>query len=538
MHLLIPFFLVATTAGVSPIDKVAVIDFATPGLAVTEGKALSDNLVGIVAAEIARLGHNVVSTADINAMLSLEKQKELMGCSEISCLAEIGGALGADLMVSGSVGKLGDVFSLTMTLVDPKKADTKQRFQGTAGTEAALGATAKRGVAVLFGKSVDLGGTGMMVVRTVPHGGTVFLDGKAVGTEPVTLDEVVAGDHELTAAKGSLKGHVALALTPGGTERVSIQLNESTPVKVKIISSPPDARVLIDGKEEGNTPLLLTDVNCGERHIRIELNNHVPYERVHDLSCAAFEKNGEQPFRIEAKLARLAKVQVVSTPPNAQVLIDGKDVGRTPIVVSGLNFGEHTVRIELANHQTYERTHTISAAEAETKGDEAVKIETDLPYQLDLAVPIIFAVSGTSAFNSLANQTAAQFEVGTSRRWFEGTLAWLTKNGVAATVRVFVYHGLLDIGIAGRAVGVLGTGTKMDGTTGDVQILPFVGGGLSLGKGFDFVLGTWGVRLEAYVVKCLSKASDNKVDVTTFPGPYVRSDSVLFPVSLGLYWRL
>lgn len=296
--------LTAVTPAAAATDKVAIIDFTTPGLPAAEGKALSDSLVGVVAAEIARLGHNVVSSADINAMLSLEKQKELIGCSEASCLAEIGGALGVDLMVSGAVGKLGDTFTMTMTLVNPQRAEVKQRFQGTAGTEAALGATARRGVAVLFGRATDLSGAGIIAVQTEPPGGTVFLDGKAVGAEPIILDNVIAGDHIVSASKGTLVGKQSILMAAGAVERITIPLKSAATVKVKVFSSPINARVLIDGREVGKTPVVVSNVECGKRDVRVELDNHVPYEQVHDFSFAEFEKNGEEPLKVDADLTR------------------------------------------------------------------------------------------------------------------------------------------------------------------------------------------------------------------------------------------
>src|SRR4051794_12620642 len=104
----------ALAADGAPRQKVAVLDFATPGVEAEAGKAISRNLVGIVSAEVARAGYDVISSADIEAMLSYERKRDLLSCEDnTSCLAEIGGALGADLMVSGSAGKLGNTFNVS-----------------------------------------------------------------------------------------------------------------------------------------------------------------------------------------------------------------------------------------------------------------------------------------------------------------------------------------------------------------------------------------------------------------------------------------
>jgi hypothetical protein len=69
-----------------------------------------------------RPGVSVITEADMVALLGLERQKQIIGCSEGSCLAEIGGALGADRLITGSVGRLGSTVVINLTTLDPKTA--------------------------------------------------------------------------------------------------------------------------------------------------------------------------------------------------------------------------------------------------------------------------------------------------------------------------------------------------------------------------------------------------------------------------------
>ena len=62
-------------------------------------------------------------------MLALDKMKSLSGCdSSVSCLAEIGGALGVELMIAGRVGKLGNSYVINLQLVNTKKSFVEQRL--------------------------------------------------------------------------------------------------------------------------------------------------------------------------------------------------------------------------------------------------------------------------------------------------------------------------------------------------------------------------------------------------------------------------
>ncbi len=66
----------------------------------------------------------IVSPSDIASLLGFDKQKQLLGCSEASCLAEIGGALGAERLISGNVGRVGNSLMVYLSSMDPVAART------------------------------------------------------------------------------------------------------------------------------------------------------------------------------------------------------------------------------------------------------------------------------------------------------------------------------------------------------------------------------------------------------------------------------
>jgi TolB-like protein len=102
--------------------KVAVLDVQD----ITTGQAEHARLLTqIITGELSRDGSlDVVSSSQIRDMLGFEKQKQLLGCNEGSCLAEIGGALGVDYLLVGQLGKIGSRFRLDLSLIDQKKART------------------------------------------------------------------------------------------------------------------------------------------------------------------------------------------------------------------------------------------------------------------------------------------------------------------------------------------------------------------------------------------------------------------------------
>lgn len=78
-------------------------------------------LSGLITAELAKQpGVEVVASADVRTQLELEGNRQALGCdtASASCLAELAGAMGTRLVVSGTVGRLGSEISLQLSLFD------------------------------------------------------------------------------------------------------------------------------------------------------------------------------------------------------------------------------------------------------------------------------------------------------------------------------------------------------------------------------------------------------------------------------------
>jgi hypothetical protein len=69
-------------------------------------------------------GLNVLTAQDVQNLVDVEAQKQMMGCQpgSESCLAEVASAMGADLVLSGDVGKLGANTVINLHLFDAARA--------------------------------------------------------------------------------------------------------------------------------------------------------------------------------------------------------------------------------------------------------------------------------------------------------------------------------------------------------------------------------------------------------------------------------
>jgi TolB-like protein len=89
---------------------------AGTGLPTATVQSIGDLLLGEVSKRLP--GERVIGMVDIENMLGLERLKDVAGCEDTACAAEIGGALGVDFLLTGSVGQVGSYTIVSFTLID------------------------------------------------------------------------------------------------------------------------------------------------------------------------------------------------------------------------------------------------------------------------------------------------------------------------------------------------------------------------------------------------------------------------------------
>jgi hypothetical protein len=123
------------TAGAAPSQGPALALAKATSLLVLDLKGMGQlpndvprSLTKMLLATLDPIGNlRTVSTDDVQAMLNVEKQKDLIGCTTTACMAEIGGALGTDVVLYGEISRIGSRYSVTMSLVSSGKAQVLGR---------------------------------------------------------------------------------------------------------------------------------------------------------------------------------------------------------------------------------------------------------------------------------------------------------------------------------------------------------------------------------------------------------------------------
>jgi hypothetical protein len=184
--------------------KLAIVDFAANGAS----KDLTASVAGKVAAEVDRLGVFRVTTAEaIRDMLAFEKNRQMMGCADSGCIAEIGGALGVDYIISGKVSRIAagagasERFGLDLTLSNVKKAQREGSVVEEAGSESELMGKVGRASTKLVSRILQ-GRSGSLVVAVAESGAVVKIDDQIRGTTPLQGQiSLPSGPHLLVVEK-------------------------------------------------------------------------------------------------------------------------------------------------------------------------------------------------------------------------------------------------------------------------------------------------------------------------------------------------
>jgi hypothetical protein len=133
--------------------KVAVLGVRAEA-GVSQGTA--NLLAEIISTDVTHTGqYEVLTQADVATMIGVERQRQLLGCNQNdNCFAEIGAALGTDLILDASVGTVGTLRVLAMRLYDAKKSRAVARESITVNDESALIDAAHLAVSRVLGTHV------------------------------------------------------------------------------------------------------------------------------------------------------------------------------------------------------------------------------------------------------------------------------------------------------------------------------------------------------------------------------------------------
>lgn len=174
-------------------SKMAVLSF-TPagGVDPTVATALTE----AVTAEVAVRGYfEPISSSEVMTLLGVERQKQLLGCSDDAnaCMAEVAGALGAPFVMSGSVTRLEGVLQLNVQVLDTRKAVTLGRSTKLARDFESLRALIPWAVAEACGTPIPPPPSRVLPYSLIGVGGAAVIAGGVLGIVALNNESTVRG---------------------------------------------------------------------------------------------------------------------------------------------------------------------------------------------------------------------------------------------------------------------------------------------------------------------------------------------------------
>ncbi|WP_457575848.1 PEGA domain-containing protein [Desulfomarina sp.] len=193
--------------------------------------------------------------------------------------------------------------------------------------------------------------------ESTPAGAEIFIEKKAVGTTPATVEHIDAGNHLIELKKkGFDPWQRKVEVKPLVTGEVVADL-VSIYGGLQITSKPAGATVLLDGQKLGKTPYGFSQVLKGQYKLGLQLKKYKPWQKNIEV-----EASQTVIQHVELDELKQGQVKLSSVPSGARVSVDGKPVGTTPLVVDHLP-GRIDVAMTLPMYKPWQKQVKVLAGE-------------------------------------------------------------------------------------------------------------------------------------------------------------------------------
>lgn len=209
---------------------------------------------------------------------------------------------------------------------------------------------ADRDLSIRLDLPVGQGTGSRLTLTSTPAGAKVVIDGKEVGISPWSGD-IRPGNHKVSVtAEGFVREERVVQVQPSRDSDVTFALNRAPgPGKLHVESEPPEAVVAIDGQQAGATPATV-DVAPGDHTLEVTLEGYKTIQQQFTIDPGqALSLKLALQQAVEGQVPPL--IAVASDPAGAQLFVDGKSIGPTPIKARSTP-GAHEIKLSLDGYVT------------------------------------------------------------------------------------------------------------------------------------------------------------------------------------------
>jgi hypothetical protein len=200
--------------------------------------------------------------------------------------------------------------------------------------------------------------TGILTVATLPPGATVEIDGVDRGGSPVEVSGLAPGEHTVSVVAGDRTVTEQVVVAPGQTTRLLVPVARpeapAATVGFVAITAPIELQVFDGDSLVGSSRNQRIMVMPGRRSLRLA-NLAVGFERTVDVAVVA---GAISRVAVPVPNGSLS----VNAQPWAEVLLDGRVIGETPIANFAVLPGAHEIILRNPKFPEYRRSVVVTLA--------------------------------------------------------------------------------------------------------------------------------------------------------------------------------
>jgi opacity protein-like surface antigen len=222
---------------------------------------------------------NVVERGKMDAILN-EVGLQQTGCTSTECAVEIGKILNVQQMITGTIGKIGETYTIDVVLIEVETSQIIKSFtynyqgklDGLLSFMASIANELAKTAQPMSEKFYEIG-IGSLKVITEPASAEIILDDKFIGKSPLQINNISTGEHMVKlVASGYVSTKNKVFIQKGKVTEHQIKLEKMFTLKIN--SVPNGADVYINNSHVGKTPYFQMVVGESKLNILIRKESY------------------------------------------------------------------------------------------------------------------------------------------------------------------------------------------------------------------------------------------------------------------------
>lgn len=210
--------------------------------------------------------------------------------------------------------------------------------------------------------------TGTVYLKSSPSGAAAYVDGEYRGTTPLTVS-LYTGNHDVTLRLSGYSDWTSTVyVTSGSSQTLYPSLSPATSGMMTLGSAPAGAQVYLDSNLVGVTnsagAFTLSSVTAGNHIVKVTAQGYNDW--IETVYIKANTNNYVQVSMIPSgstPVGASGTVQIVSSPAAAEVYIDNIFRGYSPVTLTQIDAGQHTLTLKLSGYSDYVSTITVTSGQ-------------------------------------------------------------------------------------------------------------------------------------------------------------------------------